>query len=267
MPNAAPTPDDRPDPVKALIDDLTRTKVLSDYPGRAPAVERPEMWPSVQLARRYAELAAAASGYTETINALAEHLANSEWHRSEAERTVDELTGRLNFGEQQLINGTDPQPDDEITVLLDITTGRLWHRPLRSDGTPAFHWQQTSEHSKSVLYEWPIENAGPFIAVADDWTVRNDAHRHRRAHDELAAARAAVIRHGRRIAPDALIGRPLPEMIDLLAQDHFEHVVQVGEAAARQADEKVQLLEQQLAELRAEFVDHGDRDHLFGEHL
>lgn len=266
-PNPQPPDLDLPAHVGAVLEDLVKRKVLSVWPGPAGPIERPETWPSAQLARRYAANEVAAAQAAAVIDALAERLAGSEWHRSEAERTADELRTRFNLGQHQLILSTDDEPGDGINALLDITTGRVWARRTRSDGQPiANTWQQAAERTGSMQYEWPIETSGPFIAVPDDWCVLTDAAAARRDRDTINAAQRKINDH---VIPHPhtdqdiwgyidTFRNTLPEMVTKLVRQHealCQKVRQDAEHQQRQAAEKIALLEKHVAELRAELAE------------
>jgi uncharacterized coiled-coil protein SlyX len=147
-------------------------------------------------ARRYAEAIATAAAAEEKINALTEQLTEHEWHRSQAESQVEYLRERLDLGGQQVIASTDDPPGPEVRGLICLATGRAWVRPLRGNGSddPNYWVKAAASTRGQTRYEWPIQDAGPFIALPDNWDL---AHMNRQANarDEQDGAIRNALRH------------------------------------------------------------------------
>lgn len=136
-------------------------------------------------AERYASAIATAAAADARIKELVETLADHEWHRSQAEAQVEYLRERLDLGDQQLIASTDEAPDREVRGLLCLATGRAWVRLTRHDGSDdPVHWVKAAADPQGQMqYEWPIADAGPFIALPDAWDYAQ-MNRDARANDE-----------------------------------------------------------------------------------
>lgn len=150
-------------------------------------------------ARRYAEAIATAAAADEQIKALTEQLADHEWHRTQAEAQVDYLRERLELGDHQVITSTDDEPLPEyVQGLIDLTTGQAWVRPTYNSGEPVPNaWIKADASSRGqTRYEWPIRDAGPFIALPDSWAL-DKINREARQRDE----REDRIRQGIRDLP------------------------------------------------------------------
>lgn len=136
-------------------------------------------------ARRYAEALATAAAAEQRINELVEQLADHEWHRSLAESQVSALRERLDLGDQQMIAVTDDPPGDEVAALIDLNNGRAWTRAKRHDNSddPTYWvWAAPSQRG-AVRYEWPLDTAGPLLALPYEWEF-SAINREARARDE-----------------------------------------------------------------------------------
>ena len=113
-------------------------------------------------AERYAQMFAAAAATEERIKVLTDALAESEGARMSAESELSVLTYPDSFP-RVWGNATEPPPP-EVVALIDITSGTPYRRRPHSDDL----WDRMGvDHRMS--YEWPISDAGPFIALPDDW--------------------------------------------------------------------------------------------------
>jgi len=113
-------------------------------------------------AKRYAQMFAAAAAAEEQIKVLTDALAESEDARMSAESELSALTYPDNFP-RVWGNATEPPPP-EVVALIDITNGTPYRRQPHSDDL----WDRMGVDHK-MSYEWPIADAGPFIALPEDW--------------------------------------------------------------------------------------------------
>ena len=120
---------------------------------------------SKAAAERYALALSTAAAAQERIAALEEALKDAEWLRLQAENLATTVTYPEEFGQVWHI-GTEPPPDD-ITALIDLSTGTAWERC--QDPTT---WRKLGTHTYSTRYEWPIEDAGPLIALPESYGIR-----------------------------------------------------------------------------------------------
>lgn len=109
-------------------------------------------------AQRYALALSTAAAAQERIVALEEALKDAEWLRMQAESLAMTVTYPEEFAHVWHI-GTEPPPED-ITALIDLSTGTAWERCQN----PTV-WRRLGTQSCSIRYEWPIDDAGPFIAL------------------------------------------------------------------------------------------------------
>lgn len=113
-------------------------------------------------AERYAQALAAAAASEERIKALTDALAESEAARTSAESELSAVTYPDDFP-RVWGNATEPPPAD-VVAIIDITNGTPYRRRRHS----AELWDRMGvDHRMS--YEWPIADAGPFIALPDEW--------------------------------------------------------------------------------------------------
>ncbi|WP_248582571.1 hypothetical protein [Nocardioides sp. InS609-2] len=114
-------------------------------------------------ATRYAEALVVAAAADERITALTELLVQHEFYRTQAEQALSMVQEDPQFGTVWAPTG--PEPDEGVSALLCLTTGMVYRR--RQYGTG---WQR-AEHNPSTAtgYEWPIQDAGPFIAWRDSY--------------------------------------------------------------------------------------------------
>ena len=131
---------------------------MSDYPTIAEIQSK-------AAAERYALALSTAAAAQERIAALEEALKDAEWLRLQAESLAMTVTYPEELGRVWHI-GTEPPPDD-IAALIDLSTGTAWERC--QDPTT---WRRLGTHTSSIRYEWPIEDAGPFIALPESYGIR-----------------------------------------------------------------------------------------------
>ena len=116
-------------------------------------------------AERYALALSTAAAAQERIAALEEAVKDAEWLRLQAESLAGTVTYPEEFGRVWHI-GTEPPPDD-VTALIDLFAGTAWER-CQNPTT----WRRLGTHTYSTRYEWPIEDAGPFIALPESYGIR-----------------------------------------------------------------------------------------------
>ena len=131
---------------------------MSDYPTIAEIQSK-------AAAERYALALSTAAAAQERIAALEEALKDAEWLRLQAESLAMTVTYPEELGRVWHI-GTEPPPDD-ITALIDLSTGTAWER-CQNPTT----WRRLGTRTSSIRYEWPIEDAGPFIALPESYGIR-----------------------------------------------------------------------------------------------
>lgn len=194
-------------------------------------------------ARRYAEALATAAAAEERITALTEQLAEHEWHRTQAEEQVGYLRERLDLGDQQVIASTDDPPSPAVNALIELSDGRAWVRAQRHDGSDdPNHWIRAAAHSRGqTRYEWPIQDAGPFIALPSDWDLAK-INRDARARDEQDDAIRKALRNEPGYPQGTSVWSP-PALADA--------VTAVLAEARRQRGETSRELDETRRELRA----------------
>ena len=109
-------------------------------------------------AQRYALALSTAAAAQERITVLEKALEDAEWLRLQAENLAGTVVYPEEFGQVWHI-GTEPPPD-EVKALIDMSTGTAWERC--DDPTV---WRRLGTHAYSIRHEWPIADAGPFIAL------------------------------------------------------------------------------------------------------
>jgi hypothetical protein len=190
-------------------------------------------------ADRYAATLAASVAADERIAALTELVRQHEYYRTQAESQLRMVQEDPQYG--TVWEQTGPEPDDDdVHAVLCLTTGAVYRRNKWSrDWQLAHHDPQAATH-----YEWPIPDAGPFIAWRDGYEfdrVLKDAQR--LAIEFQALHRKLYSEPGYRADGESSWGRPnLAEAIDriLLARAHRTY----------EANEKAQQVGQMLAQLR-----------------
>ncbi|CAI9417197.1 hypothetical protein [Nocardioides sp. T2.26MG-1] len=190
-------------------------------------------------ADRYASVLAASVVADERIAALTELVRQHEYYRSQAESQLRMVQEDPQYG--TVWDQTGPEPDeDDVHAVLCLTTGAVYRRNKWSgDWQKAHHDPHAATH-----YQWPIPDAGPFIAWRDGYEfdrVIKDAQAHATEFDALH--RKLYGEAGYRSEDGSPWGRPnLAEAIDriLLARSRRTSA----------ANEKAQRATQALALLR-----------------
>jgi hypothetical protein len=117
-------------------------------------------------ARRYSEARVAGAAAAEVIAELREALEESEYHRRAAEEQLwrvdnyDETLGRV-------FTAADEEPPPMAAGLLDLTSGDVW---LRHRDGEMFGRADGGAYSP-MWHAWPLDGAGPFIALEDTWNL------------------------------------------------------------------------------------------------
>jgi hypothetical protein len=192
-------------------------------------------------ADRYATALAAAVAADERIAALTELLRQHEWYRSQAESALSAVQEDPQFGTVWAPTG--PEPED-AEALLCLLTGSVYYRRRVVGMRDGWRRAEASQVGGETVYEWPISDAGPFIAWRDGYgydRVLRDAQRLNTEFDALH--RKLYGEPGYRAEGASAWGRPdLAEAIDriLLARSRRTY----------EANRKAQNAEQKLAQLR-----------------
>lgn len=115
---------------------------------------------ALAAAERYAAAITAATGAQEKIDALTEAVKTAEWLRLQAESLVTSVTYPPGF--PQMWHMASGEPPAEVEGLIDITSGMPYVR--ERDGL----WRVLGVE-RAMSYSWPIEDAGPFIGLRDNY--------------------------------------------------------------------------------------------------
>lgn len=192
-------------------------------------------------ADRYAAALAAAVGADERVAALTELLRQHEYYRSQAESALSAVQEDLQFGTVWAPTG--PEPED-VDALLCLLTGQIYYRRRGIGMRDGWRRAELDPNSAAVTYEWPISDAGPFIAWRDAYgfdKVLREAQRRDMESNQLH--RKLYGEEGYRGEGESSWGRPnLAEAVDriLLARSRRTYA----------ANEKAQRATQMLALLR-----------------
>ena len=120
-------------------------------------------------AARYAALEVAAAAADERIKALTEKLEEAEWTARIAQDQVAAVEYDPMFGKVWTA-GMDAPEKGEALALLDLTTGQVYTRERWIGGDYGDVWIKADrDRAGQTRYEWPISDAGPFIAFRDGW--------------------------------------------------------------------------------------------------
>lgn len=115
-------------------------------------------------ADRYAATLAASVAADERIAALTELVRQHEYYRTQAESQLSMVQEDPQFGTVWPQTGPEPE-EDGVHALLCLSTGQIYRRNKWSrDWQRAHHDPQRAMH-----YQWPIPDAGPFIAWRDGY--------------------------------------------------------------------------------------------------
>lgn len=219
---------------------------MTRYSPSIPGAPDPEQTRDLHepRARRYAEALATAAAAEEQIKALTEQLAEHEWHRTQAEAQVDYLRERLELGDHQLITGTDDEPLPEyVQGLIDLTTGQAWVRPTYNSGEPVPNaWIKADASVRGqTRYEWPISDAGPFLALPDSWAL-DKINREARRRDETEDAVHQLLRDHTAYRDSETSSWTRPSLEEAVAR-----VYRHEQTARINADSRVRQLRQAIA--------------------
>lgn len=191
-------------------------------------------------ADRYAAALAAAASADERIAALTEMVRQHEYYRSQAETNLRAIQEDPRFGE--VWEQTGPEPED-AQALLCLVSGDVYYRRRvygMRDG-----WRRAEANpSGATVYEWPIPDAGPFIAWRDSYgfdRVLREAQSRNVEFDQLH--RRLYGKDGYRSEGDSSWGRPN-------LADAVERILQTEQRRTHAANEKAQQALQMLGRLR-----------------
>lgn len=189
-------------------------------------------------ADRYAATLAASVAADERIAALTELVRQHEYYRTQAESQLRMVQEDPQYG--TVWDQTGPEPDeDDVHAVLCLTTGAVYRRNKWSrDWQRANHNPQNATH-----YQWPIPDAGPFIAWRDGYEfdrVLKDAQALNIEFDQLH--RALYSEKGYRAEGDSAWGRPnLAEAIERILQARAKRTYEANEKASRASQMLAQL--------------------------
>jgi hypothetical protein len=190
-------------------------------------------------ADRYATAIAASVAADERIAALTELLRQHEYYRSQAESALGAVQEDPQFGTVWAPTGPEPEDAD---ALLCLITGNVYYR-RRGVGMLDGWRRAEATPQTATIYEWPISDAGPFIAWRDSYgfdQVLREAQRRDVEFDQLH--RKLYSQDGYR-ADGSPWGRPnLAEAIDRILLAKMQRTYE--------ANEKAQRATQMLAQLR-----------------
>lgn len=145
-------------------------------------------------AERYAQAITTAAAAEEKIKVLTDALADSEWRRAQAESELSTLAYPPDF--PRVWGAATEEPPAEVQAIIDIACGTPYRRRI-GDGM----WERLGvDHA--IAYEWPIEDSGPFIALADDWGIARLATTLQAVIEDHAKIRRAIVGHDGYDNPD-----------------------------------------------------------------
>lgn len=135
-------------------------------------------------ADRYASALAASVAADERIAALTELLRQHEFYRSQAESALSAVREDPQYGTVWAPTG--PEPED-VDALLCLITGAVYYRRRGIGMRDGWRRAELPQNS-ATIYEWPISDAGPFIAWRDTYAfdqVLREAQRRNMEFDQL----------------------------------------------------------------------------------
>lgn len=192
-------------------------------------------------ADRYATALAAAVAADERIAALTELVRQHEFYRTQAESALRAVEEDPQFGTVWPTTG--PEPED-VDALLCLLSGTVYYRRRGVGMRDGWRLADVDPNSASVTYEWPISDAGPFIAWRDSYgfdKVLREAQRRDVEFNQLH--RHLYSEPGYRAEGASAWGRPnLAEAIERILRARAERTYA--------ANEKAQRATQMLAQLR-----------------
>jgi hypothetical protein len=198
-------------------------------------------------ARRYVEARAIAAVFEDRLRAVTELLEQEHWRADQAESEL----GSLEWGEKMpkvWSPAADEAPPKEVRALIDLNGGRVYARYHNTED-----WYRPDAGRRSLMvYRWPIDDAGPFIALHDDWDfARIVDERARRADEELA------IRDLCRHPGYKSHGSVIDFVRSQIKYDAARFVEQ--KRRAEQAEAKLAAAERKYVELRDRVLGHADQ--------
>jgi hypothetical protein len=188
-------------------------------------------------ADRYATALAASVAADERIAALTELLRQHEYYRSQAENALDAVQADPQFG--TVWSPIGPEPDEGVSALLCLITGSVYRR--RQYGTG---WQRAERNPTTATgYEWPIADAGPFIAWRDSYGFDAVLQQARKDQTEFDALHRKLYGEPGYRDEGSSWGRPpLAEAID--------RILMARTTRWAQENDRAQAAESKLAQLR-----------------
>lgn len=190
-------------------------------------------------ADRYATALAAAVAGDERIAALTELLRQHEYYRSQAESALGAVQEDPQFGTVWLPTG--PEPED-VSALLCLITGAVYY----TVGNVGYRagWRRAEAGREATIYEWPIADAGPFIAWRDSYGFDQVLRETQRLNIQFDQLHRRLYREkGYHGDGGVWSGRPnLAEAIDRILGQHLERTYE--------ANRRAQAAEQKLNQLR-----------------
>ena len=198
-------------------------------------------------ADRYATVLTASVAADERIAALTELVRQHEYYRSQAESQLSMVKEDRQFGTVWPQTGAEPDADD-VHALLCLTTGGIYRRNKWSrDWQKADHDPQGATH-----YQWPIPDAGPFIAWRDGYEFDRVIKDAQSIATEFAALHRKLYSEDGYRAEGGGWGRPnLSEAIDRVLRAHLQRIYAANEKVHR-ATETLAQLRRQIGYLRAD---------------
>lgn len=184
-------------------------------------------------ATRYAEALAAAAAAEQRVLALTDLVAAHEYARTQAEQALAGVQENPAYG--QVWSPTGPEPED-AAALLCLTTGHVFLR----DRSETWRRADLEPDSAATRYEWPIQDAGPFIAWSDSYGYDRVLRDARRAHIEMARLRRSL--YGAPGYDSSLGWRDLTAAVEGVRRAAADRIVE--------ANRKEQAASQQLRNLR-----------------
>ncbi len=192
-------------------------------------------------ADRYATALAAAVAADERIAALTELVRQHEFYRSQAESALSAVQEDPQFGTVWATAG--PEPED-VDALLCLLSGQVYYRSRIAGMRDGWRRADVDPRGSNTVYEWPISDAGPFIAWRDSYgfdKVLREAARRDAEFNQLH--RKLYSEPGYRAEGDGPWGRPnLAEAIDRILLARAQRTYE--------ANDKAQRATQMLAQLR-----------------
>lgn len=188
-------------------------------------------------ARRYIEARAVAAATEERLRVLTELLEIEHYRADQAESAL----GQLQYDEKLprvWMPGVDEAPPEDILALIDLNGGCAYVRRRGIDD----QWQKVAAgRSAPTVYTWPIPDAGPFIALPEDWELHRVGVEQSRRADEEQAIRSMLYHR-----PGYAYG-PLPDVIGKVLEAETKRFVEQKQRADTLATD-VRRLEEQLSD-------------------